>query len=68
MGTLDEDVCIFMIICRSFRLRIGNVSDKFVEKTKTHILCSITFFPENRAVYEIMWENMLEPNRPEVTI
>jgi hypothetical protein len=23
-----------------------NVSDKFVEKIKTHILCSITFFPK----------------------
>ena len=33
-----------------------NVSDKRVEKIKTHILCSTTFFfCENRAVYEIMW-------------
>jgi hypothetical protein len=29
---------------------------KVVEKIKTHILCSVTFFFENRAVYEIMWE------------
>jgi hypothetical protein len=29
---------------------------KFVEKIKTHILCSVTFFSENRAVYEIMWK------------
>jgi hypothetical protein len=29
-----------------------------VEKIKTHILCSITFFPEKRAVYEIMSKNM----------
>ena len=28
---------------------------KGVEKIKTHILCSVTFF-ENRAVYEIMWK------------
>jgi hypothetical protein len=33
---------------------------KVVEKTKTHILCSI-FFSENCAVYEIMWKNMVEP-------
>ena len=26
------------------------------------------FFPENRAVYEIVWENMVEPDRPHVTI
>jgi len=29
---------------------------KFVEKIKTHILCSMTFFFENCAVYEIMWK------------
>jgi len=29
-----------------------------VKKIKTHIFCSNTF-PENRAVYEIMWEKIL---------
>jgi hypothetical protein len=24
-------------------------------------------FPENRAVYEIMWKNMIQPNRPQMT-
>jgi len=24
--------------------------------------------PENRAVYEIMWKNMVEPDRPKTTI
>ena len=28
-----------------------------------HILCSVTFFPRNRAVYEIMSKNMVEPER-----
>ena len=32
---------------------------KVVQKIKTHILGSITFFSENRAVYE-MWENTAE--------
>ena len=31
-----------------------------VEKIKTHILCTITFFL-NRVVYEIMWKNIAEP-------
>ena len=33
-----------------------------MEKIKKHILCSITFlfFFENRAVYEIMWIDMVE--------
>jgi len=30
---------------------------KVVEKIKTHILCSVTFF-ENHAVCEILWKNI----------
>ena len=33
-----------------------NFQTKVVEKKKTHILYSITFFPENRAYHEIMWK------------
>jgi len=32
-----------------------SVSDKSVEKIKTHIFCS-NFFFENRVVYELMWK------------
>jgi len=39
---------------------------KVVEKMKTHILYSITFFFENRAVYEIMRKNSAEPDRPQI--
>jgi len=42
---------------------------KVVEKIKTRILCSMTFFFfKNRAVYEIMWKNIVEPDRPQMTI
>ena len=44
------------IISRSFLLRMRNVSEKVVQKFKTHILCKISFFFENLAVYEIMWK------------
>ena len=32
-----------------------------------HIICSTTFFPtkKTRAVYEIMWKNILQPERPQ---
>jgi hypothetical protein len=42
---------------------------KVVEKIKTHVLCWITFFFffENRAFYELMSENMVEPERPRMT-
>jgi hypothetical protein len=32
-----------------------------------NILCAITFF-ENRAMYEVMWKNIVEPGRPQMTI
>ena len=42
---------------------------KFVEEIKTHVLCSVTFFlPENRAVYEIMWKNIVERGRQQMTV
>ena len=37
-----------------------------LEKIKTCILCTITFFFENRAVYEIMWKNIAQPGRPQM--
>jgi hypothetical protein len=40
-----------------------NISDKSVATIKTHFIYSITF-PENRAVYEIMMKNTVEPVRP----
>ena len=36
-----------------------NVSDKVVEKLKTHFLYSVTFF-ENLAVYEITWKRFVD--------
>jgi hypothetical protein len=45
-----------------------NISDKFVDKIKIHILFSIIFFSENRAGYEIVCKNMVEPDRPQTTI
>jgi hypothetical protein len=67
-GTLHEDLCAFMIISRSVLLRMRNVSGKVAEKMKTHLLFIQLLFSENRAVYEIMWENMVEPDRPQMTI
>jgi hypothetical protein len=66
-AALHEDQRTFMSTSRSVLLKMRNVSDKVVEKIKTHSLCSITFFA-NRAVYEIMWKNMVEPDRPQITI
>jgi len=45
-----------------------NVPDKILEKIKTHILGSITYCTENRAIYEIMWKNIVDPKRYQRTI
>jgi len=38
-------------------------TQNFGHGQNTHFVFS-NFFPENRAVYEIMWKNMVEPDRP----
>jgi len=50
-----------------------NVSDKSCgEYQSTHFMFNFFFFFffffENRAFYEIMWKNVVEPNRPQVTV
>jgi hypothetical protein len=42
---------------------------EIVEKIKTHILCSVTFsFSDSRAVYQIMWKNVVQPVSLQTTI
>ena len=46
-----------------------NVSDKRCrENQKTHFVFNNFFFSENRAVYKIMWKNIVERGRPQMTI
>ena len=45
-----------------------NVSDKIVEKIKTETSRLKTFFSENRSFFEIMWKNMVGPDKPQVTL
>jgi len=40
---------------------------KAVEKIVTHVLCSAILFFENRAVYKMVWENILEWGRAQMT-
>jgi len=73
-GTLHEDQCTFFVISRSFLLRMRNVSNNntnntnAVQNIKTHILCSVTFFFENRTVYGKKWKNIVERGRPQMKI
>jgi hypothetical protein len=40
-----------------------NVTDKSVEKNTS----TVDFSPENRTVYDIMWKNVVERGRPQMT-
>jgi hypothetical protein len=41
---------------------------KGVEKIKTHFVFNKFSFSKNRAVYEIMWKNIVKSDRPQATI
>jgi len=43
---------------------------KVAEKIMRHISCAVTLFIYflNRAVFEIIWKNTVEPDRPQMTI
>jgi len=56
-----------MVISRSVLLKMRDVSYKSVEKMKTQILYSVSIFL-NRAVYEIVWKNIAEPDRTQMPI
>jgi hypothetical protein len=68
-GTLHEDLCTFMIISRLILLRMRNVTDKsYREDQNTHFIFKTYSFSENRAVYDIMWKNMAQSDRPQMII
>ena len=39
-----------------------------IDKIKTLVTINISFFSENRTIYVIMWKNIVEPDRPQITI
>jgi hypothetical protein len=61
-----------MIVSGSGLLRMRNVSDK-ISRDNNNTQLSVRFdcnliSPEYRAVYDIMWKNIVEPDRPHMTI
>ena len=53
-----------MITSRSVPLRMRNALVRLIEKIKTHILCPIIFFLENRAINLTMRKNTVELDSP----
>ena len=57
-----------MTISLSILLRTRRIMHtKPVQRIESHISCPVIFF-ENLAVYFIVWENFVEPDRPRMTI
>jgi hypothetical protein len=67
-GTLHEVLCTFMIISPSFLLRMRNVWDQICRENLNIHFIFRNFFFENRAIYAIMWKNIVEQDRPQMTI
>jgi hypothetical protein len=67
MGTLHEIQYTFFIITCAL-LTIKMLQTTVVENIKTHIVYSVTFFFLNVTVCEVMWKNIVQPDRPQMTI
>jgi hypothetical protein len=58
-STSHENLCTFMIISRWILLEWAMFQTKVLGNENTHFLFN-SFFSETRAVYEVMWKNMVE--------
>jgi hypothetical protein len=65
-GTFPEDLCKCMVIYRYVFLRMRNISDRSCRGNQNARLMFCPF-SENCAVYEIIWKDMVEPDRPQMT-
>jgi hypothetical protein len=63
--TLYEDQYTLLIISHSVILIMKTVSYKVVEHITAPIIYSVKLFFEYLAVYEMMWQNTVQPNRPQ---
>jgi hypothetical protein len=67
-GNLREDLRTFMIAFLLIFLRIRNISAKICIENQNTFDFQLLFFSENRAVYEVMWKNIVQPDRPQMAI
>ena len=68
MGTLHEDIITFMTTSCWILLRMRNVADKSCnENQNTHLVIN-NFSSENRAIYEMVWKNLVELDRPQMIL
>jgi hypothetical protein len=66
-GTLHKDQYTLFIASHSVP-RLRNVTDKSCTENQNIHFVSVNLFYENLTVYEIMWENIAQPDRPQMTV
>ena len=66
MGTLHKDQYTFLIVTRAILLRMRNVSNISYRENQNTYFNFNNFFSENRVVYDIMWKNTVDPDRPQI--
>jgi len=59
---LYEELCPFMIVHRSVLLRMRNVSDRIIEKIRTHILPSVSIFRQSCRLRNNVGKYVTEPD------
>jgi len=48
--------------------RMRNISDKICRNNQNALFIFNNFFFENLTVYEIMWKNIVHPERPHIKV
>ena len=66
-GTSHEDPCPYSVTSHSFLLRMRNAADNFPQQNKTHFMFN-NFFLENPVVYDIIWKNIVQSDRPQTAV
>jgi len=56
-----------MIISRSLPLRMRNVTDRVCIENQNTFSVQQIFLIENPAIFKILWENIVQPCRPQMT-
>jgi hypothetical protein len=56
------------MVCRSVLLGLRNVSHKSCGENKKNKFAALQLYSGNRAEYEIMWKNNVQPDRPWMAI
>jgi hypothetical protein len=67
-GALHAELSIFFITSRRILVGIKNISDKLCRENRNAHFMFNDPFPQNGAFYEIIWENVVELDRTQMTI